>query len=131
MNATLARQVRQRAGGLCEYCHLPADMFPLTFHVDHVKPRQHGGLTELDNLALACLHCNRHKGPNLAGIDPVDGEMATLFNPRADTWTDHFEWRGSELFGRTPVGRATIRVLAINAPDFRSVREALQREGRF
>ena len=106
-------------------------MFPLTFHVDHVKPRQHGGLTELDNLALACLHCNRHKGPNLAGIDPVDGEMATLFNPRADTWTDHFEWRGSELFGRTPVGRATIRVLAINAPDFRSVREALQREGRF
>jgi hypothetical protein len=29
------------------------------------------------------------------------------------------------------MGRATVRILAINAPDFRAVRESLQREGRF
>lgn len=131
MNATLALQVYQRAAGLCEYCRLPADVFPLTFHVDHITPRQHGGAAELDNLALACMHCNRHKGPNLAGLDPVNGEMVTLFNPRRHVWANHFEWLGSELLGRTAIGRATVRVLGINDPDFRSVREALRREGRF
>lgn len=131
MNATVVRQVYERAGGLCEYCHLPAEFFPLTFHVDHITPRQHGGSTEFDNLALACLHCNRHKGPNLAGLDPINGELVTLFHPRRDRWTEHFEWLGTDLVGRTAIGRATVRVLAINAPDFRSVRDSLQREGRF
>lgn len=131
MNPSLVRQVFERAGGLCEYCRLPAEFFPLTFHVDHITPRQHGGLTESLNLALACLHCNRHKGPNLAGIDPLSGELVRLFNPRQDLWSEHFEWFGSELLGRTATGRATVRVLAINAADFRSVRESLRREGRF
>lgn len=131
MNLTLIRQVFERAGGLCEYCRLPAEFFPLTFHVDHITPRQHGGSTEWDNLALACLHCNRHKGPNLAGLDPISGELARLFDPRRDLWVEHFEWLGTDLVGRTAIGRATVRVLAINAPDFRSVRESLRREGRF
>lgn len=130
MNPTLVRQVYQRAGGVCEYCHLPAELFPLSFHVDHITPRQHGGATELDNLALACLHCNRPKGPNLAGLDPANGEMVRLFNPRRHLWADHFEWLGSDLVGRTATGRVTVRVLAINDPDFRSVRQALRRESR-
>jgi hypothetical protein len=128
VNASLIRQVWQRAAGRCEYCHLPAEFFPLAFHVDHVIPRQHGGVTELENLALACLHCNRHKGPNLAGLD-VDGELVKLFDPRRDLWSDHFEYDGTDLVGRTPT--STVRVLAINAPDFRAVRDALQRERRF
>ncbi|HEX7362262.1 MAG TPA: HNH endonuclease signature motif containing protein [Bryobacteraceae bacterium] len=131
MNASLIRQVWQRADRRCEYCHLPAGFYPLTFHLDHVIPRQHGGATELENLALACLHCNRHKGPNLAGLDPSDGKLVQLFDPRRDLWRDHFEWRGTDLLGRTAIGRATVRVLAINASDFRAVREALHREGRF
>jgi hypothetical protein len=130
VNASLIRQVWQRADDRCEYCHLPAQFFPLTFHVDHITPRQHGGLTELDNLALACLHCNRHKGPNLAGLDPADGELTRLFHPRRDVWSDHFEWREIDLVGRTAIGRATVWVLAINAADFSSVRDSLQREGR-
>jgi len=130
VNASLIRQVWLRADGRCEYCHLPAEFFPLSFHVDHITPRQHGGVTELENLALACLHCNRHKGPNLAGLD-VDGTLVKLFDPRRDLWSDHFEWDRADLIGRTPTGRATIRVLAIDASDFRAVRDALQREGRF
>jgi len=31
---------------------------------------QHGGFDDLDNLALACIDCNLHKGPNLTVIDP-------------------------------------------------------------
>lgn len=129
MNAALVRLVRSRAGERCEYCHLPANLYPLPFHIDHVIPRQHGGITESDNLALACLHCNRHKGPNLSGIDPANGEIVQLFHPRRDMWSAHFEWQGTELVGRTPVGRCTIEVLAINAPDFRAVREWLLKEG--
>ena len=131
MNAVLIRLVWSRAGERCEYCHLPSALSPLRFHIDHIIPRQHGGRTESENLALACLHCNRHKGPNLAGVDPLTGNVAQLFHPRREAWSDHFEWHGTELAGRTPVGRCTVQVLGINAPDFRAVRDWLDKEGRF
>jgi len=51
----LAREVRERAGGLCEYCWLLQDSQEATFHVDHIVPRSRGGATTLDNLALACV----------------------------------------------------------------------------
>jgi hypothetical protein len=88
-----------------------------------------GGKTELENLALACIHCNRFKGPNVAGVDPVSNEIVRLFHPRRDIWNEYFRWDGPELTGRTPVGRVTIAVLAINDPEFVDVRRALQNEG--
>jgi len=93
--------------------------------------RQHGGQTVLENLALACLHCNRHKGPNIAGADPNTGEILRLFHPRGDVWNEHFEWTGAELRGRTAIGRVTIHVLAINQADFLAMREALIQEQAF
>ncbi len=78
MNQDLIRKVWRRAQNRCEYCRLPAAVYPLPFHVDHIIARQHGGETALDNLALACLHCNRHKGPNIAGRDAETGEIARL-----------------------------------------------------
>lgn len=131
MNQELIRQVWQRAEGRCEYCRLPASVYPLPFHVDHIIAQQHGGPTSLENLALACLHCNRHKGPNIAGRDPVTGEIMRLFHPRRDQWTEHFAWTKGELAARTVIGRVTIQVLAINDPDFLAVREALIAEGAF
>jgi hypothetical protein len=50
--------------------------------VDHIIARQHDGATTIDNLALACLHCNRHKGPNIAGRDVATGDLVRLFHPR-------------------------------------------------
>src|SRR5208282_2394935 len=97
--------------------------YPVPFHVDHIIARQHGGSTVLENLALACLHCNRHKGPNIAGTDPKTGELVRLFHPRMDEWNGHFEWTGATLAGRTAIGRVTIHVLAINGPDFLALRE--------
>jgi len=128
VNQNLVRQVWERALGRREYCHLPASVYPLPFHVDHVVAHQHGGPTILDNLALACLHCNRHKGPNIAGRDPATGELDRLFHPRQDRWSEHFEWEGAKLVGKPVIGRITIQVLAINASDFLGVREALIEE---
>jgi len=45
---------------------------------DHIIARQHGGQTTADNLAFACIHCNRHKGPNIASIDPIYGDLKKL-----------------------------------------------------
>lgn len=131
MNRGLAWKVRRRAQDRCEYCHLPARFYPLPFHLDHIIARQHGGRTAIGNLALACLHCNRHKGPNIAGNDPGTGAIVRLFHPRSHVWREHFEWVGAMLEGRTAIGRATIRVLAINDPDFLAVRAALIEERVF
>ena len=131
MTRDLARKVRRRAQDRCEYCHLPASVYPLPFHADHIVARKHGGSTVLENLALACLHCNRHKGPNIAGTDPDTGEIVRLFHPRSDLWSEHFEWTGAELTGRTKIGRVTIQVLAINNADFLAMREALIQERPF
>jgi 5-methylcytosine-specific restriction endonuclease McrA len=123
MDTATQRQVRLRAGNRCEYCRLPQerDRF-FSFHVEHIIAQQHGGSDDLTNLALACHHCNLHKGPNLAGIDPDTGQMVPLFNPRTQRWEDHFDWDDAWILGRTPVGRATVRVLAMNAEEQRDLR---------
>jgi hypothetical protein len=80
-------------------------------------------------LALACLHCNQRKGPNIAGRNPETGKLVPLFHPRLDYWDDHFEWLGADLAGRTEIGVVTIQVLAINESGFRAIRIALREEG--
>ena len=111
-------QVRERAHNACEYCHLHQDDSPLAaLHIEHVIPRIHGGKDDLDNLALACIDCNLHKGTNLTGIDPQTSELTELFHPRRQKWQDHFEWHGIYLTGKTATGRTTIRVLNMNSED--------------
>jgi hypothetical protein len=117
MEAALRQRVRARAGDRCEYCHLRQAHQPVCrLHVEHILPRQHGGGDAEQNLALACFHCNLHKGTNLTGIDPNSGGVVRLFHPRTDDWAEHFAWRGVELVGLTATGRTTIRVLRMNAP---------------
>ena len=113
--AATRRLVRDRAGGRCEYCRThQADEPFIAYQMEHVIPRQHGGSDDEANLALACPHCNLHKGPNLTGIDPTTGAIEPLFHPRRQVWEDHFEARHPQVVGLTPPGRATVRVLAIN-----------------
>jgi len=112
----LRRQVRERAGRRCEYCRLPDSLPPIeSFHLEHIVARQHGGETFLDNLAWACHRCNRHKGPNLTGIDPITKAIVPLFHPRRLIWTGHFVLNGNEVAGLTPSGRATVVLLQMNA----------------
>lgn len=118
MNEATRTFVRDRAGDACEYCGLSQHDSPLAaLQVDHITPRQHGGSDDLDNLALACIDCNLHKGPNLAGLDPDSGALTELFHPRRHKWADHFEWRGIYILGKTPIGRTTVRVLNLNSAE--------------
>ena len=113
----LRKLVRNRAGDRCEYCGLRQEDDPFfRFHLEHVIARQHGGPTTPENLALSCHHCNLHKGPNLSGIDPQTGALVALFNPRIQRWTEHFVLQGKTVLGLTEAGRATVEVLAMNAP---------------
>jgi hypothetical protein len=132
MEDSLARHVRQRANGACEYCRMPEAYYPtMPFPIDHITARQHGGSTTARNLALACLHCNSHKGPNLAGLNPVTRKLTKLFNPRRHEWDKHFRWEGPYLRGRSPIGRVTVAVLAMNDDELVRVRQALIAEGLF
>ena len=131
MNRELMRTVRQRAGDRCEYCRMPSRALPLPFQIDHIVAEKHGGQTVEHNLALACPHCNRFKGPNIAGLDPASGEAIRLFHPRQDFWSEHFRLEGARIIGRTAIGRATVQVLAMNADDLLLVRAELLQEGGY
>ena len=117
--------VRQRAANRCEYCHLHQDDSPLAaLHIEHIRPRKHGGSDDESNLGLACIDCNLHKGPNLTGIDPLTGAVTELFHPRQQRWEDHFAFEGIYITGTTAVGRTTIQVLDMNSDDQLNLRAA-------
>jgi hypothetical protein len=116
MDRELEQLVLDRASGRCEYCRFPSELAEAPFQVDHITSQKHGGLTTAENLALACYYCNSYKGSDIAGIDPSSGRIVRLFHPRNDRWTEHFEWNGPEVIGRTAIGRATIHVLWMNHP---------------
>lgn len=122
------RIARERTHRSCEYCRFPERFSELPFVLDHVIARQHGGKAGPDNLAVCCGFCNRHKGPNIAGIDPRSGRVTRLFNPRRDVWPRHFRFNGLSVVGKTAVGRTTAQVLAMNHPDQILVRAALMSE---
>lgn len=132
MDAALRSFVRQRARNRCEYCRMAQEHQPFArFHIDHIRPSKHHGSGEPSNLALACRDCNLYRSSNIAGIEADTNQMVRLFNPRQDEWDEHFEWDGPKLRGKTPIGRATIDVLAINTPARIRLREELIGEGVF
>lgn len=125
MNEGKKARVRSRAQNRCEYClvnQLDSPLAPL--QIEHVIPISHGGTDEDDNLALACIDCNLHKGPNLTGIDPVTNKITVLFHPRRNAWDDHFEFEGIWLHGKTAIGRTSVQVLAMNSEDQLALRSA-------
>jgi len=131
MNPTTREAVRQRAAQRCEYCHLPDRVSHAVFQIDHVIAKQHIDDESLHNLAWSCSRCNGYKGPNLSSIDPVSGDIVELFNPRKQTWNEHFELHGPLIVGLSPTGRATARLLAMNDLHRVPLREWLIEEGEF
>jgi 5-methylcytosine-specific restriction endonuclease McrA len=110
----LRRQVRERAGGRCEYCLIhEADMY-YPHEPDHTIAEKHGGPTSLENLALACFFCNRFKGSDLASIDPNSRRIVPLFHPRMQRWRRHFRLNSAMIDGSTASGRATAVLLHFN-----------------
>jgi hypothetical protein len=121
----LRQLVIERAQGRCEYCLIHQDFSIYTHEIDHIIAVKHGGQTLSENLALSCLPCNRHKGSDFATLDPNNGEIIRLFNPRLQLWDEHFTLKNAEIIGITDIGQATSRLLMFNTSSRMRSRQSL------
>ena len=114
--------VRQRANQRCEYCQIPEEEFhaATAFHEEHIKPRvlfsaDDPEVDSLSNLAWACPRCNLSKHDKSEAVDPKNNESTPMFNPREDTWSEHFKaHKSGNIVGLTIKGRATVEALRFN-----------------
>jgi 5-methylcytosine-specific restriction endonuclease McrA len=127
ISPSLRRSVSDRANHSCEYCLILEALSLSSHQVDHIIAEKHGGKTIPDNLALSCSLCNQAKGSDIASIDPQTGETVRLYNPRKDTWTEHFslEVASGLIQPQTAIGRVTVKLLRINRLESLPVRQLL------
>jgi 5-methylcytosine-specific restriction endonuclease McrA len=64
-----------RDHGRCQYCSLKLPRHDATY--DHVVPRARGGLTNWENIVIACVSCNQRKG----GRTPEQAGMKLVMKP--------------------------------------------------
>lgn len=122
----LRREVSERARDCCEYCLTAQADRAIDFAIDHIIAEKHGGQTVSDNLCLSCYWCNSYKGSDLSSVDwATDRQIVPLFNPRQQTWSDHFTIDGSYIKPLTATGRVTSSLLRFNAPERIEERELL------
>lgn len=111
----LRRQITEAADNCCEYCCVPRAVAFASYHIDHIISEKQGGETIFSNLALACRLCNLSKGSSIAAWHEYQEILIRLFNPRRDSWHNHFQFRPSGLIvPRTEIGQGTIKVLNLN-----------------
>lgn len=127
----IRKEVIKRANSRCEYCQMPQLPIQLKHEPDHIISRKHGGETTLENLALACFDCNRHKGTDIASYDDLTGNLTAFFNPRTQIWTEHFQIQNAEIIGATPEARVVVKVLQFNSAERVEQREMLIELGVF
>ena len=113
---SIRQQVRAEANYRCEYCKTSSRLIGMPLVIDHVLPQSLGGEDTRHNLAAACYRCNEFKGSKTHASDPATGLLVPLFNPRRQSWAEHFEWvnGGTHLAGLTPTGRCTVMTLRLN-----------------
>ena len=129
--ADVRRLVVARAEGICEYCLIDDDDTFYGCQADHVISEKHGGPTDADNLAMACVFCNQAKGSDVGSIDWASNTFVRLLHPRTDAWGDHFALVGARIEGITPIGVVTARILGFNTADRVLERSVLQSSGRY
>lgn len=127
----LRQLVFERANGRCEYCLYPQHASMLAFEMEHIVAEKHGGVTEAENLALACPFCNRAKGADLGSLDPESGELVAFYNPRAHAWHEHFALRDAQIVPLTAHGRVTALIFQFNHPDRVQERDLLIQAGEY
>lgn len=118
ISPSVRQRVAEAARYRCGYCLTQEAIIGMPLELEHIIPVAAGGTSDEVNLWLACVFCNRHKGSQTHGVDPVSGVETTLFNPRIQVWRDHFLWEDGGLFivGKTAVGRVTTQLLHLNNP---------------
>lgn len=131
ISVSLRQLVTQRAAAACEYCLIHQTFSIYSHEVEHAIALKHGGQTISENLVLACLPCNRHKGSDLTSLDPITDDITPLFNPRTQTWSEHFQLDGGFIQGLTAIGRTTIFLLQMNEASRLQLRQALAAQGLY
>ncbi len=129
--AELRRQVVDRAEGYCEYCGIHQAVVLSSHQIDHVIAEKHQGQTTFENLALSCMTCNLRKASDIASFDPETGVLSLLFNPRTQSWIEHFAIDGPKLVGLTTAGRTTIEFLQLNSFERLAERVELMKVGAY
>lgn len=117
LNQALRRQVAVRADHLCEYCLVHEQETAFGCAVDHIISLKHGGTSDIENLAYACVFCNRFKGSDIGSIILETQEFTRFYNPRRDRWADHFQLTDAMLAPITSIGKVTARILGFNDSD--------------
>jgi hypothetical protein len=74
--------------------------------------------------------CNRFKGTNVSSVDVV-GVIVPLFNPRSETWEDHFRLVRAMILPLTSTGEATTQLLRLNSAERVIERRTLQLIGSY
>lgn len=112
----LRARVAERAKYRCGYCLSSQELLGMPMNIEHIVPEALGGSTDEENLWLACVRCNLYKGARCRAADPETGEVVPFFDPRRESWHEHFAWNqaGIEIMGRTVRGRATCAALHLN-----------------
>ncbi len=115
ISTKLRKLIADRANDCCEYCLQPESLSFVSHQADHIISEKHGGETTENNLAFACILCNKYKGSDIATLDQETGEITALFSPRKDSWSKHFQINNEGFFSSTTaIGRGTIRLLKLN-----------------
>ena len=131
MTTPVRKRVAERASYKCKYCLYPEVESLIPHQLDHIVARQHGSTDSETNLAFCCAVCNRYKGPNLTSVDPETDEITPLFNPRRQSWTNHFVIKEGQIRGMSPAGRTTSFLLRFNEEERLAERQALLATGRY
>jgi hypothetical protein len=131
IDTDLRQLVLDRAEGLCEYCLIAELDTILGCQVDHIISEKHGDSTIAENLAYACVYCNRAKGSDIGSLHWESGEFVRFFNPRADRWAEHFKLVESQITPLTKIGEVTARILQFNSPERILERRQLHAIGRY
>lgn len=116
ISVALRREIITRAGNCCEYCLMSQEDIFFAFEIDHIISEKHEGETITNNLCLSCPDCNRYKGSDVGSIDRATKRFTPLFNPRTQSWTEHFTLNTNDFVIEplTDIGRVTVRLLHFN-----------------
>ena len=117
----IERRIREDAQNRCGYCLAPQHLVMARLEIDHIVPHsafasRDPAVDAEDNLWLACPICNGHKSDKTNYADPLTCQMVPLFNPRKQSWFQHFRWSedGLRVIGLTTTGRATVAALNLD-----------------
>ena len=108
--------VIERARRRCEYCLVHEDNAGFPHQIDHIISRKHGGSSGIGNLATLASSAIVTKVQISRRIDR-SGRPIRLFDPRRDSWDEHFKLDGPIIQPLTPIGEVTARMLRLNAAE--------------